>query len=222
MSGGLNDGTAGLHAIKECGGFTIVQDPSDCMQPDMPRSAIDHVGPDHVVPAREIPGLLQQLMAEPRGPDVEVPEEIRMEALIAAQELTTMPDENTFGKLSPLSCPDCHGVMYEIQDGSLVRYRCHTGHAFTLESAHAAAADTWEKALYEAMRVQQEQVILMKAMAEKERRHGRSHWVRTYEQRERSYQEGVEIIRQMLANGEDEPSPAGSPPEGRGAAAQEE
>lgn len=206
LSGGLNDGTAGLRAIQQAGGLAVVQDPKDCLQPDMPRSAIDHTEPDYILPAAEMPALLERLVSERRPPEIEVSRQVRMEALIAAQELTTMPDQYSLGKLSPLSCPDCHGVMYEIEDGNLIRFRCHTGHAFTLESAHAAAADTWEKALYEALRVQQEQAMLMRSMIANARQRGRGELVASLERRERSYQEGVEIVRQLLARTEN-PAP---------------
>ena len=56
-----------------------------------------------------------------------------MEALIAAQEVRDM-ERSRSGSLAPITCPECHGAMQEIRDGALVRYRCHTGHAFTLES----------------------------------------------------------------------------------------
>src|SRR5262245_29615355 len=64
LTGSLDDGTAGLAAIKEAGGITVVQDPHEAFAPSMPRSALEFVGADHVLPIREIPLLLTQLTME--------------------------------------------------------------------------------------------------------------------------------------------------------------
>ena len=148
LSGMLNDGSSGLHAIKRCGGLAVVQDPRDAAYPDMPRNALIYADGDHVLPLAGIAPLLARLAASPRpSPPAEAPEEICIEALIAAQELTVMPDQHRFGPLSPLGCPDCHGTMQEIREGGLVRYRCHTGHAFTLEALRLAQGESWERTL---------------------------------------------------------------------------
>jgi len=54
LSGALDDGTAGLAAIKSAGGYAIVQEPSEAMYPSMPRHAIANVGVDVVCPVGEI------------------------------------------------------------------------------------------------------------------------------------------------------------------------
>src|SRR5262249_3182187 len=48
MSGALSDGSAGLHAVKRCGGIAIVQDPDGAAVDDMPRNAMARVVVDHV------------------------------------------------------------------------------------------------------------------------------------------------------------------------------
>jgi two-component system, chemotaxis family, protein-glutamate methylesterase/glutaminase len=201
LTGLLNDGTAGLRAIKKCGGIAVVQDPADAEFDPMPRSAIRHVEVDHVCPLEEMPALLAELAAEARPPPVEVNEDIRMEALIAAQEVPRMEEEwSRAATISPITCPECHGTMQEIHDGELVRYRCHTGHAFTLEVLGAAQAEAWERALYSAYGLQQERAILLRRMADQARRQG-SRESTFLEERARSYSEGAELLRRLIANG---------------------
>jgi two-component system, chemotaxis family, protein-glutamate methylesterase/glutaminase len=66
LSGVLDDGTAGLAAVKRHGGLAIVQDPDDALFPSMPRSAMDHVAVDHVLPAKEIGALLAEVVGRPQ------------------------------------------------------------------------------------------------------------------------------------------------------------
>src|SRR6185437_4468707 len=134
LSGALNDGTAGLRAIKRCGGLAVIQDPADAAVPDMPASARRHVDIDHVAPAAEMAALLTRLAAEPAAPTPEIPMDIRLEAAIAAQELSGMKTEDELGTLAPFSCPECHGTLWEIADDPVLRYRCHVGHVLTAET----------------------------------------------------------------------------------------
>ena len=46
MSGGRDDGSAGLYAIKARGGIAIVQDPAEALTPNMPQNALDMVDID--------------------------------------------------------------------------------------------------------------------------------------------------------------------------------
>lgn len=67
LTGYLDDGTAGLQAIKNAGGIAVVQDPADALVPGMPESARRHVEVDYLAPLAEIPALLEQLLkTEPK------------------------------------------------------------------------------------------------------------------------------------------------------------
>lgn len=67
LTGRLDDGTAGLAAIKRCGGIAVVQDPADAQAPSMPMSALRDVDVDHKATLEEIPALLVSLAGAPCG-----------------------------------------------------------------------------------------------------------------------------------------------------------
>jgi two-component system chemotaxis response regulator CheB len=202
LSGMLDDGTAGLLAVKNCGGLAIVQEPSDALYPEMPLSAIQHVTVDHVLPVQGMAELLVELTAVPRPPAVEPPENVRMEAMIPALEIGDTAGK--FGVPTPLTCPDCHGTIYEIEEGGLLRYRCHTGHAFTLESMRASQTEAWERALYGGLRAQEEQAHLARRVAASFRQRGDARGASALELRALSYEEGADTLRRLLAVGGNE------------------
>jgi two-component system chemotaxis response regulator CheB len=62
LTGYLDDGSAGLAAIKERGGITVVQDPKEAFAPNMPRNALRLAKVDYCMPMREIAPLLVTLV----------------------------------------------------------------------------------------------------------------------------------------------------------------
>jgi two-component system chemotaxis response regulator CheB len=64
LTGALDDGSAGLQAIKQCGGLVVVQDPADAEDPGMPGAALQAVAPDHCVPLERIAPLLVELVQQ--------------------------------------------------------------------------------------------------------------------------------------------------------------
>ncbi len=194
LSGALNDGTAGLRAIKRCGGMAVVQ--ADAAFPGMRASAQRHVDVDYSLPAAEIGALLTQLTAEPAGPTPEIPFDIRLETAIAAQELSGMGTEDRLGTPSRFTCPECHGTLWEITDGSLVRYRCHAGHAFSSEAMLVAQAQRIEETLWTLLRSHQERSALAERMAEREKSPLLTARLR---EKAREYAEDAEVIRGLIA-----------------------
>jgi two-component system chemotaxis response regulator CheB len=66
LTGMSRDGTTGLKRIKECGGFTVVQDPSTAEGQVMPEAAISAQVADKVLPLDAIASLLVDLSAGQR------------------------------------------------------------------------------------------------------------------------------------------------------------
>ena len=88
LTGMLDDGTAGMNAIKRCGGTTVVQDPKEAAYPGMPQSVIDNVGVDHCVTLDAMSELLTTLVLKPRTTRARIPADIRSEAEIAERVLS--------------------------------------------------------------------------------------------------------------------------------------
>jgi two-component system chemotaxis response regulator CheB len=204
LSGSLADGTAGLRAIKRCGGMAVVQDPDDAAVPFMPQSALRHVDADHVVAIKAMGLLLGKLIPEPAGPTPKVPLEIRLEAAIAAQELADMKADDMLGKPSRFTCPECHGALWEIEDGSMLRYRCHVGHAYTADTVLASQSEEIDRLLGTLLRSHQERAALARRMADHERNNGRPALADQLTQRAGDYEEDAKLLHALIRNGSDD------------------
>ena len=139
LTGARDDGRTGMRAIKQRGGIAIVQDPLEAPFPSMPMSVMQEIKVDYSLPLSEIPPLLNRLSHESAAEEgrYPVPDEVEIEARITVQEMESdefIASVEKLGKISKLTCPDCHGALWEIYDDELLRYRCHVGHAFSAES----------------------------------------------------------------------------------------
>lgn len=175
LTGMLHDGSAGLHAVQRCGGTCIVQDPEDATHGDMPRNAMRMVTPHHVVSRFDLPALLVNLVNEPMMHDTPVPQaplHVQIETRIALGENAMKAGVMTLGPASPYSCPECHGVLLELNQDEFVRFRCHTGHAYTVESLLAIGASAIEESLWSTVRSIEERVMLLRYIAAQARETG--------------------------------------------------
>ncbi|ARP90682.1 hypothetical protein CAL14_10515 [Bordetella genomosp. 9] len=164
LTGLLDDGSAGLAAVKHCGGLALVQDPADAEQGDMPRNAIANVQVDRVAPLHEMGRLIDEL-ARREAPEstAEPGKEVRMEQELAS-ESGGVDTLEALGRPSPLTCPDCGGTLFELTQSPPVRYRCHTGHAYTLASLAAFQRQATEDAVWTAVRALGEKLVILQRM----------------------------------------------------------
>ena len=170
LTGYLDDGTSGLWSVQRLGGVTIVQDPQDAVSPAMPSNALQYVDADYVVPVAELGALLTRLTAEPAPHRPRVSKD---ELELIDIELTIARADNAFemgiidkGELTPFTCPDCHGAVTQLVQGKLIRYRCHTGHAYTLNTLMSEVSDSVESMLYQTMRGLEEAKMLLQKLGE--------------------------------------------------------
>lgn len=202
LSGALDDGTAGLLAVKMQGGITIVQNPDDALYPDMPRSAIENVQVDYILPVSEIAAILVRLAHEPLQEEELAPvsNDLQIESDLAELDPAALHKSDRPGTPSPFACPDCGGVLWELNEGNLLRFRCRTGHAFSVESLLSQQSNALEEALWSAMRALEENAALTRRIAERARKRNQHTIVKRYEEKEQLAHQRAEVIRQVLLN----------------------
>jgi two-component system chemotaxis response regulator CheB len=169
LTGYLDDGTAGMIAIQRCGGTCIVQDPADAEYPDMPVNALNQIKMDYCVPLMEMGGLLYQLLAKKSGKRTPIPKDILIESKIARRVLSDLPSVNALGTQVPFNCPGCGGVLWKVDEGSALRYRCHTGHAYTSASLLAEQTSKIEETMWTALRMFEERKNLLTTIAKEQK-----------------------------------------------------
>jgi two-component system chemotaxis response regulator CheB len=182
LSGTLDDGTAGLVAVKAHGGMTIVQDPADALYGSMPDSAVRFAHPAHVVPVREIAPLVVKLVtAGPDGsPFTKRQQERQMDADPDEDEAEADPNDPDVNP-SSLTCPECGGTLWERDDGDLLHFRCRVGHAYSPESLFSHQQESLEGALWAAVVALQERCDLAERLARRMIERGRWQLASRYE-----------------------------------------
>lgn len=207
LTGTLDDGTAGLLAVKSFHGIAVVQDPDDADYSGMPQSAIQHVEVDHIVPLSGIGPLLVRLVREPvtdtgvNAVSDETEHDVNLEADIAEINMAAIREEKP-GQPSEFGCPDCGGILWEMQDGKLLRYRCRTGHAYSPESLMARQANGIEDALWAALRALEERASMSGRMAQRAQENGQLTIVGVFKEQSQSAHKDAELIRSVLVRGE--------------------
>jgi two-component system chemotaxis response regulator CheB len=186
LTGMLNDGAAGLSAIKQCGGTTIVQHPLDAEADQMPAAALEAVEVDHVAPVADLPGLIAAIASSQARESRSASESIELEVDIAMGARLGAARLSRVARPSAISCPDCHGVLSEMHAQGPLRFRCQIGHAYTAEML-AARSDELDEAVRIALRVMEERVTLTSRMADDARNTGRNAVAELYEARAEEY-----------------------------------
>ena len=195
LSGGRDDGSAGLYAIKARGGVAIVQDPNEALTPNMPQNALDMVDIDFCLPLRQIADVLVQLT---NGTATNITEASNggnsMEDQATADHPTTEPP----GDQIPVNCPECNGPLYEIKEGELAQFECFVGHRFSPESLGEEHAEALERALWTAIRKLKELVVLHERLLEQKRNKGEQELFKQLEESVATAKNDLKLLRDIL------------------------
>jgi two-component system chemotaxis response regulator CheB len=201
LTGQLDDGTVGLQAIKNHGGIAIVQDPADSEAPSMPRSALDYVDVDYCLPLDEIANTLVSLAdgAVVRHGAAEDHRKAIMENRYAAGEDPGPQELDRIGTRSMQTCPECGGLLWEIEGAPPLRFRCHTGHAFTSQSLLHLQSRFSEDVLWSALRALHEKHTLLRRLASDARGRKAESAAAEHEAAAGLAEQHAEALRRMLS-----------------------
>jgi two-component system chemotaxis response regulator CheB len=197
LSGTLDDGTVGLHCVKEAGGPTLVQDPEDALYRDMPLNAIAYVRPDYVQPVEALVDTLVRLTASPtsksgKGALMPDPDDPTAAAPAPAAEIAQP------GEMVSFSCPECGGTLWETEAGGTVSFRCRVGHAYTLNNLLVRHGEAVERALWSAYRALEERAAMSRRVSRRLADRGREESAARFERQAAISASQADELKQLL------------------------
>ncbi|HEY4282986.1 MAG TPA: chemotaxis protein CheB [Chthoniobacterales bacterium] len=199
LTGTLDDGAAGLYAVKARGGLTIVQDPAGAASPEMPVNAMRHMQVDHCLPLEEIAPLLAKIATEKSAAgehNGRGMKDARHDLVDPPRHMNSPPPNET--QIS-LSCPECNGSLYEQKEGDMVHFMCHVGHSFSPESLTVAHKEALERALWTSVRTLNERVTMHRQFLRRNRSAGEDALFKRFEDSVAAAERDVNLLREIIS-----------------------
>jgi len=205
LSGTLDDGTAGLWAVKDSGGVAIVQHPDEAEFAQMPLNALTHVRVDYCLRIAEIGPFIARIASEsrPEGGESAVAQDLELETRIANEEVVSKREMLEISDPTVFTCPECHGALLQLKRSGILRFRCHTGHAFSVQTLLSQLTTDVENNLWTAIRSMEESVLLLDHVAKHMTKDGQNAQLAAYfAQTARSTERHAMTVRQVVLKSE--------------------
>lgn len=218
LSGALDDGAAGLAAIRSRGGIGVVQDPTDALYPGMPRAAIHSAAPEHVVPISEMATLLQEVVSQDIEIDIEIDSDVdelgdlaevgeveSVASLMRTETSLARLDSSAYNTLdrpgipSTFSCPDCDGMLARIADPRILRFRCRVGHAWSADSLLTVQSAEVETAMWTALRCLEERAVLTRDLGDRADRRGHRRTAEMFDAQSVQALDSARLVRELMS-----------------------
>ena len=198
LTGLLDDGTSGMVAIKKCGGICIVQHPQEALYADMPLNVINTIDVDYSVSVLEMGYIIEDVLLRRDCQPSLIPEDVRQEAEVTMRMNSDYREVKVLGEQTALTCPDCGGVLTELEDENTPRYRCFTGHAFTAEQLDISQKEALENSIWVAVRMLEERRNLLVSLSKKKSNYPRISL--DQEQRAEEIKTHIQRLKEFLSN----------------------
>jgi two-component system chemotaxis response regulator CheB len=191
LSGMLDDGAAGLLRLSQVGAVTVAQDPNEAAYPALPRAAIERGGAQKVLVLDDIANLIASSSDS---------HAMTLREVVAMQG---REDEAADRQLSPFTCPNCHGTLWEITDPVGTQFRCRTGHTFSVDSLVQVSSEALDDALWAGYRALLEQADLCRRMSRRMEGVGNERTADRYDKLARDAERRAWVLHEGLVVHED-------------------
>jgi two-component system chemotaxis response regulator CheB len=196
LSGALDDGTAGAAAICACGGAVLVQEPEEAESPEMPASVLRNLDGVRIVNTAQLPDALEEAIAV-EAVARQIPELLRTESRFAEDPMAQQDEYRQLGNLSQNTCPECGGPLRQAP-GDILRFRCHTGHAFSGPALEQSTRRDIESSLWSAVRLFQQRANIDRSLAQQESTKGRLQAADRYAMRAAEADGHASVLHELL------------------------
>ena len=186
LSGMLDDGAAGLLRLSQVGAVTVAQDPNEAAYPALPRAAIERGGAQKVLVLDDIADLITTSSDS---------HAMTLREVVAMQGRA---EEAADRQLSPFTCPNCHGTLWEITDAGSTQFRCRTGHTFSVDSLVHVSSEALDDALWAGYRALLEQADLCRRMSRRMESVGNTRTSSRYEKLARDAERRAWVLHEGL------------------------
>jgi two-component system chemotaxis response regulator CheB len=197
LTGMLDDGVAGLDAIKWCGGTTLVQDPMEAEFPDLPRNAITAVAVDRVMSLEMLGRTLGELAGRAVS-EQRVPSEIELHAQLDRLARGDPNALDALGARDTARCPECGGPLWRVHGAREEVYRCYLGHAMSCMTLLRDQVAASEEAMWTALRTLEEHAFTLSARSLDARARGDTSTADRYDEHVARLQEHAARQRELI------------------------
>jgi two-component system chemotaxis response regulator CheB len=197
LSGSLSDGSHGLALVKAHGGTVLVQSPEEALFPSMPLAAMARVAVDHVLPIAALAETLVRLLGVGAVDASEPPADAARDEDVGDAPFGPTANEAIGGQVSPFTCPECQGTLWEIRDGHPTRFRCRVGHSYDESAYLQEKHERLESALWTALTALEESASFAHRMAERAAASARGRAADRFAERARGLEQQAAAVRQV-------------------------
>lgn len=198
LTGMLDDGAAGMDAIRRCGGKLIVQDPNEAEFPDMPMNVLNRMEVDYCLPLAAMGNALTSIISSIKPNEVAIPEDIIAELKLSERNAKSIAAVSKPGKSSLFVCPDCGGHLWELTSDKLNRFRCDTGHTYSESDLVIKQTEMQEDALRVAVRIMEERRKMLLKINEENKARGLTTIAKSYIERASILEGHIEQLKDLL------------------------
>ena len=200
LSGALDDGVAGMDSIIRAGGHGLVQDPDEARHPYLPLNVLHAVPAAEDLPLEVLVERLKELTDTPgrRGSSDSV-EPARLEQEIG-RGMATREEMRSLGHLSGITCPECSGALTTIDSANQLRYRCHTGHAYTAQTLLLEQSEQVERLLGQTLRQMRESADSARSLRDHARRRQDHDRAEHFDKRLRGTERSIQRLYQLMTS----------------------